>query len=65
MAHRIFGFNFNIVPPSAEESDVLLCVGVCAIFCGLWWIYPPAGLIFTGIAFLVLAYLTARAEQKP
>jgi hypothetical protein len=52
-------------PLNAELSDLYLFIGIIAVFIGLYFIYPPAGLIFVGVAFIFLAYMTAQPEKTP
>ena len=40
--------------------DMLAVVGAALVFAGLWWIYPPAGLIALGLAAVVFAFWVSR-----
>lgn len=31
-------------------SDIGVVVGIALIATGLWWVYPPLALVFTGVA---------------
>jgi hypothetical protein len=37
-----------------DLSDLLLLAGVALVTAGVWWIYPPGGLIVLGLFVLVL-----------
>jgi hypothetical protein len=40
--------------------DVLLAIGVACVISGVWWIYPPAGLILLGAALVAAAVFGAK-----
>ena len=44
----------------ADESDVLLCIGMESLFVGLMAWFPPAAYIVTGALFIGLAALVAK-----
>lgn len=37
-----------------DFSDFLILAGLVVVGAGLWWIYPPAALVFGGVALIVL-----------
>jgi hypothetical protein len=37
-----------------DFSDFLIVAGVVVVGVGLWWMYPPAALIFGGVALIAL-----------
>ena len=41
--------------------DLLAGAGLCGVFAGLWWIYPPAALIVLGGMACTLGVAGARA----
>ena len=57
MAHMCEWIGWRAKLREAEESDVLLCAGLEALFFGSYLIYQPAAYLLTGLAFIGLAYL--------
>lgn len=46
--------------------ELVLGAGTLAIFVGLWWIFPPAALIFVGVEMMVLSVWCAKAwAERP
>jgi fatty acid desaturase len=41
-------------------SDGLVAVGLSAFAVGLWWIYPPACLLFSGAALVAVGMLMGK-----
>jgi hypothetical protein len=40
--------------------DLAAVAGLTIVAVGLWWIYPPAGVIFTGLAVVAIAWMVAK-----
>ena len=60
---RYFKFK-NSIKFNPDESNIYLCVGVLLIFIGIYFIYPPASLIVTGIIFSAISFIEAQREAK-
>lgn len=48
--------------PSYLPDVFLVVVGVVALCAGAFWIYPPAGLLLTGVTLLTTAYVRRYLE---
>lgn len=44
--------------------DVVAALGALVVAAGLWWIYPPAGLIALGLVLIATGVLGTRSELK-
>ena len=45
-----------------DKSDCFLYLGIGAVFFGVHLIYPPAAYIVTGLEFIGIAFLQAKAK---
>lgn len=48
-------------------ADLIAAAGITLITVGLWWVYPPASMIFLGGAIVLIAVRggAARGGRKP
>ncbi len=44
---------------------ILFVAGLVAVCVGVWWIYPPAGLILAGATLAAVSGLVARRTPPP
>jgi fatty acid desaturase len=47
-----------------KPADVLGISGLLTFALGLWWVYPPASVIFAGTVQFVLGLILATRESK-
>jgi hypothetical protein len=45
--------------------DLAGVAGVVTVAAGLWWIYPPAAVIFSGLAIVAVVWVIAKLWVKP
>lgn len=45
------------------RTDLFFFIGVALAATGLWWAYPPAAMIFSGLVMLALGVLTVRIPR--
>ncbi len=47
-----------------HASDVAVAAGLALFATGLWWIYPPASLLFMGAALVAVGMLMGREPRR-
>lgn len=47
-----------------DPNDVIGALGLLLVAAGIWWIYPPAGLIAAGLMLIGLAVILALGHKR-